>query len=240
MLLERLWYLKLLAAISFELIDWVDIISVFFFIKTKWWQQQLTTQHRDTVELEHPRDIRTVYWINCVQIEFCNLIEIDVFTVNYQDLYFSFLQSAFRRKTWLLSFMYAIPKLLSIVEILQLSKLNFIVRPPPFLSGVEPHQYIICVKLGSSSLVCGLLRRWGWLSHHLDCKHDCIPKSFHHIPPQFYSSFLVVNFPTIQPPWKFYWFQVILSITMTVKTQLSFSMFTDMCPHLPLASLAMT
>ena len=35
--------------------------------------------------------------------------------------------------------MYAIPKLLSIVEILQLSKLNFIVRPPPFLSGVEPH-----------------------------------------------------------------------------------------------------
>ena len=32
--------------------------------------------------------------------------------------------------------MYAIPKLLSIVEILQLSKLNFIVRPP-FLSGVE-------------------------------------------------------------------------------------------------------
>ena len=32
--------------------------------------------------------------------------------------------------------MYAIPKLLSIVEILQLSKLNFIVRPP-FLSGGE-------------------------------------------------------------------------------------------------------
>ena len=111
-----------------------------------------TTHNRATVQLENPRDIITVYWINCVQIEICNLIEIDVSSVNYQDLYFSFLQFAFRRKTWLLSFMYAIPKLLSIVEILQLSKLNFIVRPP-FLSGEEPHCHPSILYVSSWAVV---------------------------------------------------------------------------------------